>query len=100
MAAATRRTRPRTGSVRAGALPFFQLRPALPDPLLNRRVVAFFGSSRWPLPGPTQQVVQQIPHMARVVRHARDVLDHLSYPRYRPDIRRVPVGFSAVDERG
>src|SRR5215203_4608039 len=94
--AATRRTRPQTGSVRSGALPFFQLRPALLDPPLNGRVVAFFGSSRWSLPGPIQLVVQQIPDMAWVVRHARDLLDHLSYPRYGPYIRRVPVGFGAV----
>src|SRR4051794_8729420 len=99
MAAATPLTRPQRGSVRSGALPFFQLWPALLDPLLNGGLVAFFGSSRWPLPGPVQLVVQQIPNMTWVVRHARDVLDDLSHPRYRPHIRRVPVGFGAVDER-
>jgi hypothetical protein len=38
--------------------------------------------------------------VAWVVCHARDVLDHLSHPRYGPDIRRVAVGFGAIDERG
>src|SRR5205814_10056316 len=75
-AAVTPRIRPRTRSARAGAEPFFQLRPALGDPLLDGCLVALDRTSGWALPGPLQLVAQQIPHVSWVVADASQALDY------------------------
>src|SRR6266540_1043174 len=94
-----RPTRPRTRSARAGAGLFFQVRPALLDPLLNSRIVALHRLPSRPLPAPTQLVAQEVPHMAGVVRHAREVLDYLGHARQRPHVRQIAAGLGSPQQR-
>src|SRR6266567_2593724 len=98
MAARTPRTRPRRRSARSGALPFFQLRPTLLDPLVDGFVVAFSGSACWSLPTPLQTLAQDVPDMRRVIRHASYVVDHLGHTLQGPHVIRIAVGLSAFDQ--
>src|SRR5713101_742388 len=94
------RTRLRPRSMRSGAAPFFQLRPALVDPLLDGFVVALFGPPCWALPTPAQAVSQDVPHVRRVVVHAGDPLDHLSHALQGPHIVGIAVGFGTFGQFG
>src|SRR6266849_10874927 len=98
-AAATRRTHLRTRSARSRAVPFFYLWPALLDPALDRRVVAFYRSACRSLPTPAQPVAQDVPHPCGVVRDPSHALDHFSHAFQGPHIVDVAVGCSALGER-
>src|SRR5205085_10073142 len=69
------------------------------DPALDRRLVAFDGSPRWPLPRPAQLIAHDVPHVSRVVGHPSLPLDHLGHTRQRPQVSVVAVGFGTVGQR-
>src|ERR1051326_4879648 len=94
----TRPTRPRTRSARAGAGLFFQLRPALIDPLLDGCIVALHGLASRPLPTPAQLLAQDVPDIAWVVDHAGEPLDHLGHALQSPHIGDEAVGLSAFGQ--
>src|SRR5947207_860595 len=97
-AAGTPRTRPRKRSVRSGALPFFQLRPALLHPLVDGFVVAFGRTTRRPLPTPAQAFSENVPHARRVIRHPGDPLDHLGHTLQRPQLVRIAIRFGTFGQ--
>src|SRR6185312_1018295 len=100
MAATTPPTRPRRRSARSGALPFFQLRPALLHPLMDGFIVAFGRAARWSLPTPAQLVSQDVPHPCRVVMHAGGALDNLRDALQGPHVIGIAIGFSAFGQFG
>lgn len=65
---------------------FFYRRPARGDPVADGRLVALPGAGRGPLQGPVEGP-QDAPHVAGVVPHARDAVDHPRDPRQRPQVR-------------
>src|SRR6266511_5972075 len=97
-AAATPRTRLRTRSARSGAVPFFQLWPALLDPALDGRVIAFGRSAGRSLPTPVQAVAQDVPDVGWVVGHTGQPLDHLSHALQGPQVVEIPVGFGTFGQ--
>src|SRR5690349_693831 len=90
-AAGIRRTRPRKRLARAGALPFFQLRPALLDPLMDGLVVALGRSPCRSLPAPLQILAQERPNVRWVIPHACQSLDHLGHTLQGPHVIRIAV---------
>src|SRR5215831_20311137 len=97
-AAGTRPTRPRTRSARAGAGLFFQLGPALIDPLLDGRIVALHGPASRPLPTPEQLLAQDVPDIPWVVDHASEPLDHLGHTLQGRHVGDEAIGLSAFGQ--
>src|SRR5690242_5498334 len=97
-AAATHLTHPRTRSARAGAGLFFQLRPALINPLLDGRIVALHGLASRSLPTPAQSLAQDVPDIPWVVDHAGEPLDHLGRALQGPHVGDEPIGLSTFGQ--
>src|SRR5215216_3154754 len=71
--------------VGAKSLGFFYPRPRVPLPMLNRGLIALYGSAFWLLATPPR-AHQQLPHMTRMIMHLELLLDYLSYPLQGPQI--------------
>src|SRR5215216_3739583 len=67
------------------SLGFFYPRPLVLLPMLNRWLIALYGSAFRLLATPPQ-AHQQLPHMTRMIMHLEMLLDYLSYPLQGPQI--------------
>jgi hypothetical protein len=79
--------------------PFFDPRPLVSHPVLDRLLVAFLGLPRRALHAPAQPPAQQPPHRRVRQPHPSQALDHHRDAVQGPHIGSEPVGQRALQQR-